>query len=270
VSAPVISFGDFAPKQAEYSLLLADLPGHSPETIGVLLLDPATDTLHVRLRRDWGEVASPEDAEVLAALEDDLTARAQEQGGTAVLAFLETVASQSLRVTDREAVTVRSFDKTLRELYREHVSSRVLKFQTHLPRFSLAVAAGPFLTNPADVEAEEWIEVPSDLNLDEDMFIAEIRGHSMQPKIPDGSLCVFRRGVVGSRNQRLVLVRNSELADDNQYTVKRYKSEKRITEEGFRQTRIRLESLNPEYPSWDLDIEEEKYQVIAEFVRVLE
>ena len=92
----------------------------------------------------------------------------------------------------------------------------------------------------------------------------------MEPKIPDGSLCVFRRDVVGSRNGRLVLVRNSELADDNQYTVKRYRSEKRVTEEGFQQTRIRLESLNPDYPSWDLDEEEGKYQVIAEFVRVLE
>jgi hypothetical protein len=28
--------------------------------------------------------------------------------------------------------------------------------------------------------------------------------------------------------------------------------------------------LNPDYPSWDLDLDEEKYQVIAEFVRVLE
>jgi phage repressor protein C with HTH and peptisase S24 domain len=270
VSAPVISFGDFAPKRAEYSLLLADLPGRSPETIGVLLLDPAANTLHVRLRRDWGEVASPEDAEVLAALEDDLISQARERGGAAVLDFLENVASQSLRVTDRDAVTVRSFDKTLGELYREHVRPHVLEFQTHLPRFSLAVAAGPFRTNAEGIKAEEWIEVPPDLNLQQDMFVAEIRGHSMEPKIPDGSLCVFRRAVVGSRNQRLVLVRNSELADDDQYTVKRYKSEKTVTDEGFRQTRIRLESLNPEYPSWDLDVEEEKYQVIAEFVRVLE
>jgi len=103
VSAPVISFGDYAPKRAEYSLLLADLPGRSPETIGVLLLDAATDTLHVRLRRDWGEVASPEDAEVLAALEEDLMSHARERGGAAVLDFLENVASQSLRITDREA-----------------------------------------------------------------------------------------------------------------------------------------------------------------------
>ena len=102
------------------------------------------------------------------------------------------------------------------------------------------------------------------------MFVAEIRGRSMEPKIPNGSLCVFRRNVVGSRQNRLVLVRNSELADDNQYTVKRYRSEKQVTEDGFVQTRIRLESLNPAYPSWDLDEEEGKYQIVAEFVRVLE
>ena len=52
--------------------------------------------------------------------------------------------------------------------------------------------------------------------------------------------------------------------------MKRYKSEKAVTEEGFLQARIRLESLNPAYPSWDLDPEEEKYQIVAEFVTVLE
>lgn len=270
MSARVVSFSDYAPKPGEYSLLLSALPGSGVETIGVLLLDPATDTLHVRLRRDWEAVAADEDAEVLAELEDDLVSQAHERGGAAVLEFLENVAAQAVRVTNREAVTVRDFDKKLSELYRQHVNSHVLRFRTHLPRYSLAVAAGPFLTNPEDVQAEEWIEAPPDLALDEGMFIARIRGKSMEPKIPDGSLCVFQRKVVGSRNGRLVLVRNSELADENQYTVKRYRSEKTVTDEGFMQTRIRLESLNPAYPSWDLDPNEEKYQVIAEFVRVLE
>ncbi|MBV9303302.1 MAG: S24 family peptidase [Acidobacteriaceae bacterium] len=268
--ARVIRFDDFAPKPGEYSLLQAELPGRGVETIGVLLLDPAADTLHIRLRRDWESFASPEDAEVLSELQDDLASQARERGGSAVLEHLEDVAAQSIRITDREAITVRNFDKTLSELYREHVGAKVLSFRTHLPRYSLAVAAGPFLTNPEDIRAHEWIETPPDLKLDENMFVAQIRGKSMEPRIPDGSLCVFRRNVVGSRNGRLVLVRNSELADDNQYTVKRYKSEKTVTEEGFAQTRIRLESLNPAYPSWDLDEEEGKYQIIAEFVRVLE
>lgn len=268
--APVLRFSDFAPKKAEYSLLLSDMPGHGVQTIGVLLLDPATDTLHLRLRRDWEGVAADEDAEVLEELEDDLAMQARERGGAAVLDFLETVASQSIRLTEREAVTVRNFDKTLGDLYREHVPTQVQRFKTHLPRYSLSVAAGPFLTNQEDITAEDWVEVPADLPIDEYMFIAEIRGESMEPRIPNGSLCVFRRNVVGSRNGRLVLVRNSELADDNQYTVKRYKSEKRTTEDGFVQTRIRLESLNPEHPSWDLDPDEDKYQIIAEFVCVLE
>lgn len=270
MSASVVSFSSYAPKPAEYSLLLSDLPGRGVQTIGVLLLDPASDTLYLRLRRDWEAVASDEDAEVLSLLEDDLSMQSLDRGGSAVLEFLETVASQSVRITDREAVTVRNFDRTLSELYREHVPAEILRFRTHLPRYSLAVAAGPFLSNPEDIQAEDWIETPPDLRLDEGMFVARIQGKSMEPRIPDGSLCVFQRKVVGSRNGRLVLVRNSELADDNQYTVKRYKSEKIQDEDGFAQTRIRLESLNPAYPSWDLDEDSEKYQVIAEFVRVLE
>jgi Peptidase S24-like len=251
MAARVISFGSYAPKQGQYSLLLCELPGRGVHTIGVLLLDPATDALHVRLRRDWEHIATNEDAEVLAEIEDDLLSQSSERGGIAVLEHLETVASQSVRITDREAVTVRNFDRTLNDLYREHVPAQVLRFRTHLPHYSLAVAAGPFLTNSEDIEAEDWIEAPSDLRLDD-------------------SLCVFQRNVTGSRNGRLVLVRNSELADDNQYTVKRYKSEKRVTEEGFQQTRIRLESLNPAYPSWDLDEDPEKYQILGEFVRVIE
>lgn len=268
--APVLQFRDYALKQAEFSLLEAALPGRGVETIGVLLLDPATDSLYVRLRRDWESLASDEDAEVLAELEDDLLLQAREGGARTVLEHLESMLSQSLRITDREAVDVREFGKSLAELYRRHVPAGVLRFRTHLPRYALAVAAGPFLTNPEEIPAEEWIEAPPDLHLDEDMFIARIQGRSMEPKIPDGSLCVFRRNVVGSRTGRLVLVRNSELADDNQYTVKRYRSEKSIREDGFTQTRIRLESLNPAYPSWDLDQDEGKYQVIAEFVRVLD
>lgn len=268
--ARVLNFRDLAPKEGAYSLIVSALPGREEQTIGVLLLDPASDTLHVRLRRDWERLASEEDAEVLIELADDLLLQARDEGGQSVLDRLEQEASHALRVTDREAVSTRDFDQTLNDLYRRHVPAQVLQFRTHLPRYSLAVAAGPFLTNSEDIQAEEWVETPRDLKLDDNMFIARIQGHSMEPRIPDGSLCVFRRNVVGSRNGRLVLVRNTELADDNQYTVKRYKSEKREDADGFVQTRIRLESLNPAYPSWDLDEDADKYQVMAEFVRVLE
>jgi phage repressor protein C with HTH and peptisase S24 domain len=268
--ARVLSFRDLAPKEGEYSLIVSALPGRGEQTIGVLLLDATSDTLHVRLRRDWERLASADDAEVLAELADDLLLEARDAGGKSVVDRLEQVASLSLRVTDREAVSVRDFERTLNDLYRRHVPAEVMQFRTHLPRYSLAVAAGPFLTNREDIQTEEWVETPIDLKLDDGMFLARIQGRSMEPRIPDGSLCVFRKNVVGSRNGRLVLVRNSELADDNQYTVKRYKSEKKFSEDGFEQTRIRLESLNPAYPSWDLDEDSEKYEVVAEFVRILE
>jgi phage repressor protein C with HTH and peptisase S24 domain len=270
MSARVVSIVEYQPKQGQYSLLVSDLPGRGMQTLGVLLLDAETNTLHIRLRRDWDALASEEDAEVLAALEDDLAAQAREEGGEAVLERLTDWASGSIRVTDRESVMVRNFQRTLGELYRQHVPAQVLRFRTHLPRYSLVVAAGTFLTNPEDIEAEHWIEAPPDLRLDDDMFVARVQGQSMEPKIPNGSLCVFRRRVVGSRNGRLVLVRNAELADDNQYTVKRYRSVKVEGEDSMVQTRIRLESLNPAFPSWDLDEDPEKYQIMAEFVRVLE
>jgi SOS-response transcriptional repressor LexA len=269
-SGRVFSIGDYAERRGEFVLLSVALPGASEENAGVLLLDVTRDELHLKLRRDWDEFSSEDDVEVLRELEADLASKAREMGGARLLEWLENDASQTIRISDREGVAVRDFSATLNRLYREHVQTRIRRFQTHLPVYSLEVAAGPFLTNPDEVEAEEWIEMPENLRLDESMFVAHIRGHSMEPKIPDGSLCVFRRGVVGSRNGRLVLVRNSELADENRYTVKRYRSEKAYSEEGFQHTRIQLESLNPEYPSWDLDPEETKYQIVAEFVSVLD
>ena len=145
---------------------------------------------------------------------------------------------------------------------------------THLPRYSLAVAAGPFLENPVIEtgvgEDQAWEEAPAGLRLTREMFIAEIVGHSMEPLIPDGSLCVFRRGVTGSRQGRLVLVEALGEAGSDRYTVKRYRSDKRQNDAGeWAHERIRLEPLNPTFAAWDLDPQEDRYRILAEFVQVL-
>jgi hypothetical protein len=91
----------------------------------------------------------------------------------------------------------------------------------------------------------------------------------MEPRIPDGSLCVFRRNVVGSRQGKLLLVELFDVTDTSaRYTVKRYTSEKFVTEEEWRHTAIRLEPLNPDYPP--LDLEPDRFHVLGEFVEVLE
>jgi SOS-response transcriptional repressor LexA len=269
-----------ATHRARYSLLTVHLPGRDEAVAGVLLEDPSTDRLHIRLRRDWDALVSekaPEEAseesEVLSALEHDLAAKARESGAAALLEHLENTLSNVVRISDRREIVVEDFERALGRLYRERVAPEVREFVTHLPRYSLAVAAGPFLENRA-VEAEGWEEIPAGLRLSKDMFVARIQGRSMEPLIPDGALCVFRRGVTGgvagSRQGRLVLVEALGGGANDRYTVKRYRSEKIQEPDGtWAHERIRLEPLNPEFEAWDLDPEEDRYRILAEFVQVL-
>jgi phage repressor protein C with HTH and peptisase S24 domain len=259
-------------RAARYSLLVVERPGQEAITAGVLLEDPATDRVHIRLRRDWQSI-DPDEAEVLAFLEDDLLAQAAEVGAAKFFARLEDTLSNTIRVSDRRETMVEDFPRALARLYHEHVRSEAQPFVTHLPRYSLAVAAGPFLENRVIEEATEdqaWEEAPAGLRLTREMFVAEIVGHSMEPMIPDGSLCVFRRGVTGSRQGRLVLVEALGEAGSDRYTVKRYRSEKRQNDAGeWSHERIRLEPLNPAFEPWDLDPQEDRYRILAEFVEVL-
>jgi phage repressor protein C with HTH and peptisase S24 domain len=250
---------------ATFSILAVEIPGQAPANAGVLLEDSRTDRLYVRMRRDW-DVFAPEEAEVLSELESDLTAKAAEAGAARLMDQIEDSLSNILRVSPREPVEVDDYERSLSRLYREHVQSNVIEFVTHLPRYSLAVAAGKFLEN-REVTAEGWEEAPGDLTMTREMFVARIAGRSMEPKIPDGSLCVFRMGVVGSRQGRLVLVEHDGGGTNDCYTVKRYRSEKR--EDGSHAS-ITLESLNPEFESWNLDPEEDRFRILAEFVRVLD
>jgi SOS-response transcriptional repressor LexA len=260
-----------------YSVVQAETPQQGVVNIGVLLEEPLSDSLRLRFRRDLPSlIEEQEDREVLEDLADDLAQKAQEMGAGKLFEYLESTLSGAIRVTDREEVLVEDFPRALDRLYLQNVQSNVLEFRTHLPRYSLRAAAGKFLENQ-EISEEGWVEAPEDLRLSRDMFVAQIAGHSMEPRIPDGALCVFRYGVVGSRQGRLVLVENLETSGNNRYTVKRYESEKTqesgdrdLAETGWRHARIRLESLNPEYPSWDLDPDEEKYRIIAEFLRVLD
>ena len=99
-------------------------PRRGLAAIGVLLQDPARTGFHIRLRRDWDEVAG-EDAELFEALEDDLDAKAAEWGAEKLFGWLEDTLSNTVRITDRESVLVRDFEQTLNRLYSRHVQSTV-------------------------------------------------------------------------------------------------------------------------------------------------
>jgi phage repressor protein C with HTH and peptisase S24 domain len=218
-------------------------------------------------------VADTDDRELLELLDLDIRLKAKEIGGAEFLRTLEDTLSNTLRITPREQVQVTGFAETLARLYAEHVeSASVREFVSHLPMYSLQAAAGKF-GEDREVEPEGWVKAPARLRLNRSMFVARVVGRSMEPRIADGSLCVFRAGVVGSRQGKLVLVERIGSTDTSaRYTVKKYTSTKAPAGKGedasWRHTKVRLEPLNPEFEGFDL--EEGKCRVIAEFVQVLD
>lgn len=265
-------------RKAQYLVVELVLPGRSKVNAGVLLLDPESDTAHVRLRQDWDQIADPDEVEVLEHVERELQERGRELGGARLLSELEDTLSQVLRISDRENIAVSDFPRALERLYLRHVEGEprsmapVLRFETHLPLYSLRAAAGRF-GEDMEVEAEDWLKAPEDLRLASGMFVARVVGRSMEPMIPDGSICVFRHSVVGTRQGRLLLVQNRAASESGgEFTVKRYISRKVETGEGWRHERIRLEPINPDFDAWDLDpseLEDGPYRVCGEFLRVL-
>jgi SOS-response transcriptional repressor LexA len=250
------------------SILQLEMPGNAPMSAGVLLEDPAHDRLYLRLRRDWDMIA-PAEATVLSEVEPDLAAKAQELGATRVLDQLQDTLSNALTISAPREVMVEDFGRALPRLYREFVHATVRPFVTHIPRYSLAVAAGKFLENQ-EVAEEGWEESPPGLKPAPEMFVAHVAGRSMEPRIPDGSLCVFRAGVTGSRQGRLVLVEYLGGGANDRHTVKRYHSRKRQRPDGsWEHEIIRLEPLNPEFEAWELNPEEDRFRIVAEFVQVL-
>ncbi len=122
------------------------------------------------------------------------------------------------------------------------------KFTRLVPVYSLEAAAG--LWGP-EMSPEEigWAEAPG-VSIKRGMFIAKVRGRSMEPKIKDGSWCLFRPCPQGSREGRIVLVQfnsRGDLEDGGRFTIKKYHSVKSVAEDGWKHEGIELLPLNPEF-----------------------
>lgn len=147
------------------------------------------------------------------------------------------------------------------------------KFVKYLPVYSLKAAAGKYISND-DVVEEGWVAIDADRTLSPNMFVAKVVGHSMEPLIPNGSYCVFRAGVEGSRQNKTVLVQHSSISDTEtggDFTVKKYKSTKATSEDGsWLHDSISLEPVNKDYsPIVIDDAQEGEFRVVAEFVGIV-
>jgi phage repressor protein C with HTH and peptisase S24 domain len=259
-----------ARRHGTYVLLEAHLPGQPARNIGVYLVDPATDRLWLRMRANYEGMAEPEDIEVLEALAEDIRSHAADMGAEAFLQSLEDSLSGVVRVSEREPVEVDAFSRVSDRLFNDHVEEIVVEeFRTHVPLYSLRAAAGN-LGEEMPSSHEDWVRVPEDMRIDPAVFAAHVVGRSMEPRIPDGSLNLFRLKPVGSRKGKILLIERFGVTDESaRYTVKRYTSKKVETgEDEWHHTGIRLEPLNPEFEAWD--VEPQDFAVVAEWLRVLE
>jgi DUF2075 family protein len=151
------------------------------------------------------------------------------------------------------------------------------RFEEWVPVYDLSAAAGGFGPS-SSADCLGWIESPPDVRTDERHFAARVHGRSMEPLIPDGSLCLFRSDVAGSRGGRILLVEHHVISDlelGGSYTVKKYRSLK-VQEvdandsDAWTHAAIQLVPLNPDFQTiWINPDQVEDLRVIAEFVCVV-
>lgn len=141
----------------------------------------------------------------------------------------------------------------------------------YIPLYTLRAACGYFGEGRLP-EEEGWIDA-SGLGFAPDPkrhFAVHAKGDSMLPKIKDGDICIFEWYNAGSRNGEIVLSQISEYDDayDGRYTIKRYYSEKTVTDEGWQHSKVELQPLNPDFDPIELS-EDDDVRTIGIFKCVL-
>jgi len=262
----VVSIG--TKRRGHWSLLEVVRPGHAPVPYGVLLAGADSDDWAMRLRDPacFGELDETE-ADFLTELPGDLELKARQIGISRLVESLEDSLSNYLRISDRASIAYGHAAAAVDSLFDEYVDSEIRRYITHIPLYDLRAAATKF-GEGMDVREERWVRAPEQLRLSNSMFAAHVVGRSMEPLIPDGSVCIFRSPVTGSRRGRNLLIEKFDETDfASRYTVKRYARKGVLAASAERESPIRLEPLNPEFEAFDLT--SDQFRVVAEFVQVL-
>jgi len=145
-----------------------------------------------------------------------------------------------------------------------------------IPLYNLYAAAGSFSELQTSKEFTE-IEVPERFHK-EGYFAFKVIGESMNRRIPNGSICIFKHPVVGSRTGKILLIEYFSKQDqdmNSHFTVKTYSSSKIVREDGWRHEKIILKpnSNKPHYEDIIItqdDVEEKQFTIVGEFVDILE
>lgn len=152
---------------------------------------------------------------------------------------------------------------------------KVEPYKNAVPLVDIQAAAGHFSENQQHSELT-WVEVPEGIRVSEGDFICKVVGESMNKRIPNGSLCLFKSYKGGSRNGKIVLVESTNVQDadfGSGYTVKEYKSVKKISEGEWSHEYIILKPLSTNKEFSDIVLTEDElvdFRVVGIFDRVIE
>lgn len=171
-----------------------------------------------------------------------------------------------------------SFVKNSTDVFRDQ---RIIPYEEdsrrplgHVPLYPLSVMAGKFSTShETDEHPIGWVDAGLRGNLD-DYYAAFVYGESMQPKISDGDLCLFKKYSGGSRQGKIFLVRAQGLTSSEtgeSFVVKKYvRQTPARVDAGDQPSVIHLISENPRFsPIVLVGVQDEDVQTLAEFIRVL-
>ncbi|MDO6598808.1 DUF3427 domain-containing protein [Tenacibaculum sp. 1_MG-2023] len=152
------------------------------------------------------------------------------------------------------------------------VEKKITKPVFTLPLYDFYAAAGSF----SEMQSENnfrFIDVEQEY--DSSYFACEVIGESMNRRIPNGSICLFKAHPVGSRNGKIVLVENPDLQNtefNSAFTIKTYSSKKNQSEDGLSNELVVLSPNSFDSSFEDIIINEENgenMKVVGEFVKVL-
>lgn len=147
-----------------------------------------------------------------------------------------------------------------------------VKYIDYLPLYSLKAACGAFGEWQV-VDENGWVKVEGVGKLNRNMFVVKAVGHSMESRIKDGELCIFRANVVGSRTNKIVLVQHNNHYDsenEGSFSIKLYTSEKAYDKDTgeWLHERIVLKPLNSAYEPIIIE-EDDGFMVVGEFLDVV-
>ena len=173
-------------------------------------------------------------------------------------------------------ITSSNDKEILKVITKNEIKVPVLKTEVpkfFIPYYDFYAAAGSFSEMHSEKEFE-LIKTDIEYNNDE-YFACQVIGESMNRRIPNGSICLFRKYAGGSRNGKIILVENSDIQDpdfNSAFTVKTYNSTKSAKGELWEHNQIVLSPNSTESDFKDLIIDEENAQdmrIVGEFIKLL-